>query len=606
MPLGDQGTPCRAGYSGVPTQARSPHFVAGHRAELRSAMAALRDPLQPAVSAVADGVPEQTSVPAWPDSGPTVPVAPAFTAIRVRRGQGGDDAGEEDVHRANDDEVSDGNGEVACFTPLVQASTSADSTTSWHECGPTRPYPPSRSVPRASVASGNALRTQKPPTAQARQSQPHSWRGRTVARSPVLTTTSRTRKSVAVAAGEDPLTANLPARRAPSAWTGAGTIPRAPTFAAGRPPRPVSVAEPAAAAAPKPARSALERRAAFERLTRPRAKPTAAFTYAGQGGGALPKSGSAPVIRGEARRAIFERLTRPRQGPGDQGDSAAEDSGRLRSSALARAPAAAFRGHSAAANEVLQTRPSSSRFPIRTASNPSALRERSQNVPSQSYVPGRTVPKPFRLMSVELHDAATAKFEERVKRESVLMDQKRRYHAVPLRADMLEGPTFQPTLAPPDQVVTVAEDSFCRQSDMRAASRADFEERTKARIEEDDAAKQEAAAAREAKLEHQRLAQYNERRFRARPAPKFREEDATLPPVPPPLAPTSPHTPHFAPRTRRMHTRSMSRLRKPDSESEGGLFDNPFIASPENGPVHSAAQGVANDRKYGTALSVLY
>jgi Targeting protein for Xklp2 (TPX2) domain len=642
MPFLGQDTPSRAGYTGAATAARSPCLTSGHRAELRRAMAALRDPSD----ADAKDASARPAAPVWPAGGPTRPVAPALAAARAWPADGGDEA---------DNEDGDGGGSGGIdFTPLPRSQA-------WPTSRPTRPRPPSLSVPRATVTvahgtGGSAAEARRPqsqvwsghtipraptfstvsrsaaPTgasdpqqpeaaAATRRSQSQVWTGRTVPRAPMLSTmsrsaasastdpkqpetdgetrqplsqnwsghtvphaptlstTSRSRKYVAFNMGEtlaDGGSEEVPAPRAAPVWSGAGTIPRPPSFSARRLPQSVNIACQQVATPSKPSRSVEERRAAFERLTRPR-QPPAAVTRIANPMGPFTRKSSTPAIRGEDRRAIFERLTRPRLNPPQEIGFAENATVGTGPTAQVAASVARYNARPTATRGFPHSGPDSSRFSVRTASNPTVLQSRRQNVPATQYVPGRTVPRPFRLKSVELHDAAMAKFEQQVKRESALLEQKRRYQAVPLREDMLKGPTFEPKFAPQDQIVTVPEEDFCCRSDMRALSRAEFEERTRARVEEDERAKREAAAAREELFEQQLAAKYQVQRFRARPVPTFHLSAATLPRLPPSLPPTSPHTPHLSTRFR---TRSAALARLLHTGDEGNMVDRSLPVSP--------------------------
>lgn len=548
MPFPTKDTPSRAGYTGARTVARSPTFTAGHRAELRSAMAALRNPDEAGVapSEAEDHGPPEPSPAAWPEAGLTVPVAPVFASARPRRGTTVEPAHVADIPA--DNPLADAN-----FTPVTRVCDDAPAST-WPVRRPTRPCPPSLSTPRASVAKAGLQSSVPGPPTRTRTAP-------TIPRPPKLSTTSRSRKSIAVleiaavGAAED-----VPERRqrVPVTWTGEKTVPRAPIFTA-RPPRPVTVTSKVPTPAQRVTRSAEERRAAFERLTAPRPALGVRGSGTADGGPSLPKRASAPVIRGEDRRAIFERLTRSRQ---------STTLGNNRSIDCCSDPASrSTTGGGEDRDQCTSRRPYSARGAA-TGCNP--LQSRCSNAQNQSYVPGRTVPKPFQLKSVELHDAAIVKFEEQKHRDSIRLEEKRRFRAVPLRADMLEGPTFIPTLAPPELVVTETDGSFCRASDVRAESRAEFEAQNRERIERETVAKAAAEAANEALLERKRVEEYNEKRFRARPLPLFRPEDSVLPPVPAPLPPTSPHTPYLATRSR---TRALALLREKTERAGGGGTD---------------------------------
>jgi hypothetical protein len=260
------------------------------------------------------------------------------------------------------------------------------------------------------------------------------------------------------------------------------------------------------------------------------------------------RAASAPTARD--RRAAFERLTRPRALPAvdDPGD------GRDASSRQApRRPAELFTGRPTVTKEFSLSVSNVTRFAPRPASAP-VLRPRAQNSVALEYKPSRTVPQPFKLKSVELHDAAAARFAQQQRIDEQALEAKRRYQAVPLRADMLDGPTFVPTLAPPDQVVTVANGSFCRQSDVRAECRAAFDAHTRERLVTEEGERERAAAVRAAAQERERRTTFREQCFRANPVPSF--EMVEIPKGPPAWEPTSPHTPHLSTKQR---SRSASR-----------------------------------------------
>jgi hypothetical protein len=145
--------------------------------------------------------------------------------------------------------------------------------------------------------------------------------------------------------------------------------------------------------------------------------------------------------------------------------------------------------------------------------------QESKSVNLQDYNPHGTVPKPFRLKSAVLHEAAVARRRAFLEREDRELQERRRYKAIPLCQDMLDGPTFMPTLPLPEDSVTVPYENYCTASAERAEIRADFEEHTKARIAEEEEFAAKAAAAREASAERKRRSEYEAKKFRARPVP---------------------------------------------------------------------------------------
>jgi hypothetical protein len=161
----------------------------------------------------------------------------------------------------------------------------------------------------------------------------------------------------------------------------------------------------------------------------------------------------------------------------------------------------------------------------------------------------RTVPAPFDLKSVELHDRARARWQieqERLERE---LDERRKYRAVPLRKELLEGPTFVPVLGVPEDSITVPDDDFCTNSDARAATRAQFDMNTAARLENEANLMGLANAAREKAEEERRRAMWVSHAFRARGVPASHYEIDHPPVSSPPYRPTSPHTPVVLRRT---------------------------------------------------------
>jgi hypothetical protein len=168
----------------------------------------------------------------------------------------------------------------------------------------------------------------------------------------------------------------------------------------------------------------------------------------------------------------------------------------------------------------------------------------------QNFDPNaRTVPAPFDLKSVELHDRARARWQIEQKRVERELDERRKYRALPLRKELLEGPTFVPVLGVPEESVTVPDEDFCTNSDARAATRAQFDMYTAARLDNEAKLMALSNAAREKAEEERRRALWISHAFRARGVPASHYE-IDHPPVPsPPYPPTSPHTPGVLRRT---------------------------------------------------------
>lgn len=189
----------------------------------------------------------------------------------------------------------------------------------------------------------------------------------------------------------------------------------------------------------------------------------------------------------------------------------------------------------------------------RTGSEPRIRYNKGSKSDALQRVPnGRTEPEPFNLASLKLHEEAVARHQAQLAQEETRVTAQRCYRALPLRQDMLDGPTFIPVLLPPEHSVTIPDEQYCTHSDERAIRRAEFDEHTQKRLQDEAAAREAAAAAREHAEEERLRVEWNTHMFRARAMPDFDaiRQRNSMAERPCGLRPTSPHTPANLTKTR--------------------------------------------------------
>ncbi|PXF43087.1 hypothetical protein BWQ96_07173 [Gracilariopsis chorda] len=128
-----------------------------------------------------------------------------------------------------------------------------------------------------------------------------------------------------------------------------------------------------------------------------------------------------------------------------------------------------------------------------------------------------TVPKPFKLASVELHEARMKKICAKRKAEQEEAERRRVLHPLALNREMLEGPTFVPCLDKKN--LTMPVDLLPWAAERRERTLA-YEAAQRARIEEMEAMKEIAQRQRELAEEERLREDYERKKFRPRPVPR--------------------------------------------------------------------------------------
>lgn len=283
--------------------------------------------------------------------------------------------------------------------------------------------------------------------------------------------------------------------------------------------------------------------AAFARLTRP--KTPAGFVNPDSCEN-REASSSRPALSKEQREEAFARLTRPR--PATAASKTAPEGQDEKLATSKR-----FSGQPTVISHFNLS--VSNRKPLEAAvqppSKPKVLGSRETNIQCLPF-DGKTVPKPFCLKSLDLHESAKARLSERIRAEEIELAKRRSFKATSLSVELLDGPTFVPKLEPASEVCTVPQ-LFSGYSGIRAERRATFDEENQERIAREEREKKQADAARIAAERKAAKENWRKNAFRARPVPDFvaitqAAEEAAL--SAPQFEPTSPHTPFLATRLR--------------------------------------------------------
>lgn len=330
-------------------------------------------------------------------------------------------------------------------------------------------------------------------------------------------------------------------------WSRAQTRPRSPKFSQ-RARAPAAEVE-AVVVTKKPQRSAAERRAAFERLTKPVVRIAV-----------VPAPRERVRARTGGNSQYFERLSKPFP----------------RHSAVELEPigftgqrlSEQYTGRATQQREfkLSSSNASSTRMSVPAVGSPVSL-GRPSYAEQYDGKPSRTVPAPFKLRGVGLHETAQEKLRQEKEKEEKAMDDNRKYKAVKLSAKMLQGPTFVPVLKPAEEVCTVPEDTFCRESDERAKQRLLYEAEKAERLAQEAQDAKEAEEERKVLAEKMRKTQFKENSFKAQPVPNFSDYKEPEKPAVPPLPPTSPKTPSFCTRSRA--------ARRFSEENDAGQINGP-------------------------------
>lgn len=562
MPLNIAETPSRAKYDGSKTVAQSPNLVTSQRCELRAALAALNESSDSESTTL-----EAREIPSWPSGRPTKPRSPVLSTSQRGQATAGNLDSEENIP-LHEPDVTDIEWPLSHrtrprspslltsrrstrFQDSVGQSTrpplqrNASSTSTWPATGLTRPRPPSLSIPRVRNSTGT------PPA--------H-------------------RSSIATAGRASDIE-NRGSTNAEGQWSGLPTRPRAPQLSAARTRRSQSVAEfgPSGPSQKRSGRilSKADRDAAFARLTRPKAP--AGLTIANPQAN-RDSAFARPVLSKEERDAAFARLTKPRRPPSvPQKDDEAQQGAKALVSSH-------FSGRPATVSDISSSAGNPTSLEASFGSTPPVLQSREVNV--QYPATGlRTVPKPFALKSVELHESAKVRLSERVRAEEIELAKRRSFKAAPLALDLLQGPTFVPKLPPATEVCTVPE-QFPGHSEERAKSRAAFDEENQDRIARENEERKAREAARALAEQIAAKKEWRSRAFRARDVPDFaaieqaqKEAAAAVPP----FEPTSPHTPFLATKMRSLGTAVTPESGRPSPPSNSALrFDTATEDSSED------------------------
>lgn len=128
-----------------------------------------------------------------------------------------------------------------------------------------------------------------------------------------------------------------------------------------------------------------------------------------------------------------------------------------------------------------------------------------------------TVPEPFKLASVELHEARMMKIHSKRKAEQEEAEKRRVLHPTPLNRKMLEGPMFVPCLDKKN--LTDPVDLLPWAAERRERTLA-YEAAQRARVEEMEAMKEIVRKQRELAEEEKMREDYERKRFRPRPVPR--------------------------------------------------------------------------------------
>lgn len=180
-----------------------------------------------------------------------------------------------------------------------------------------------------------------------------------------------------------------------------------------------------------------------------------------------------------------------------------------------------------------------SAWPGRTADS-----RRSLDVDLSAYKPNmRTTPQPFKLRSVELHEACTRRRMSDNLQAQRELELRRAYKATPVSEDMLKHPTFTVKHAPLEECMTVPLERFCAASDERAQKRREFDEHVEDKIRREEEQREEERRREELELAEEAKLEWKQNAFRARGVPESHYDIPKLPTPPPSLPLTDPQTP---------------------------------------------------------------
>lgn len=131
---------------------------------------------------------------------------------------------------------------------------------------------------------------------------------------------------------------------------------------------------------------------------------------------------------------------------------------------------------------------------------------------------GRTVPRPFPLQGVNKHEEVVESLQRRQQLAEAEERRSRMFEPVPLREEILEGPTFIPSRSDPNLLTDPV--SLLPDAEQRSKRTLAYLAGQRERMEEMERRKTQAAREREDRELEDIEREWQQRRFKARPMPK--------------------------------------------------------------------------------------